>query len=182
MDFSTLLNFVDKVPSLRYTLIIKIFFGKVGIVMNEAYEALNDLLVKLFNNILTYEERALLTEDFKDISLNDMHVIEAIGINQKRNMSSIAAVLEVTVGTLTIAMNNLVKKGYVKRSRSAKDRRVVLVSLTDKGEQAYHHHLDFHDGMIKDIMKRLDGEKLDVLVEALHSIQDYFTVEVKNEK
>ena len=144
--------------------------------MNEAYEALNDLLVKLFNNILTYEERALLTDEFKDISLNDMHVIEAIGINQKTNMSSIAAILEVTVGTLTIAMNNLVKKGYVKRSRSAKDRRVVLVSLTDKGERAYTHHKEFHDGMIHDIMDRLNGEKMDVLVEALHSIQNYFTV------
>lgn len=147
--------------------------------MNEAYEALNDLLVKLFNNILTYEERALLTEEFKDISLNDMHVIEAIGINQKKNMSSIAAILEVTVGTLTIAMNNLVKKGYVKRSRSAKDRRVVLVSLTDKGEHAFAHHKEFHDGMIYDIMERLNGEKLDVLVDALHSIQNYFTVKEK---
>lgn len=143
--------------------------------MNEAYEALNDLLVKLFNNILTYEEDALITEEFKDITLNDMHVIEAIGISQKKNMSSIAKALEVTVGTLTIAMNNLVKKGYVKRVRSAKDRRVVLVSLTDKGEKAYDHHEQFHEQMIHDIMERLKGQQLDVLVEALHSIQDYFT-------
>lgn len=143
--------------------------------LNEAYEALNDLLVKLFNNIVTYEEDALITEQFKDISLNDMHVIEAIGIGQKKNMSSIAKVLEVTVGTLTIAMNNLVKKGYVSRVRSAKDRRVVLVSLTEKGIRAYDHHAEFHDAMIKDIMKRLEGQELDVLVGALHSIQAYFT-------
>lgn len=144
--------------------------------LNEAYEALNDLLVKLFNNILTFEEDALITEEFKDISLNDMHVIEVIGISQKKkNMSSIAKALEVTVGTLTIAMNNLVKKGYVKRVRSAKDRRVVLVSLTEKGERAHTHHEQFHDKMIREIMDRLEGEQLDVLVEALHSIQEYFT-------
>lgn len=143
--------------------------------LNEAYEALNDLLVKLFNNILTFEEDALITDEFSDISLNDMHVIEAIGINQKKNMSSIAKMLDVTVGTLTIAMNNLVKKGYVKRVRSAKDRRVVLVSLTDKGDRAFNHHEIFHDKMIQDIMNRLDSEQMDVLVEALHSIQDYFT-------
>lgn len=145
--------------------------------LNEAYEALNDLLVKLFNNILTFEEDALITDEFSDISLNDMHVIEAIGINQKKNMSSIAKMLDVTVGTLTIAMNNLVKKGYVKRVRSAKDRRVVLVSLTDKGDRAFNHHEIFHDKMIQDIMNRLDSEQMDVLVEALHSIQDYFTKE-----
>ena len=142
--------------------------------LNEAYDALNDLLVKLFNNILTYEEKALITDEFKDISLNDMHVIEVIGLSQKKNMSSIAKSLEVTVGTLTIAINNLVKKGYVKRMRSAKDRRVVLVSLTEKGTDAYKHHEVFHDEMIKAIMKRLEGEQLDVLVKALNSVQDFF--------
>ena len=143
--------------------------------MNEAYETLNELLVKLFNNILTYEERALITEEFKNISLKDMHVIEAIGVDQRRNMSAIAGTLEVTVGTLTIAMNNLVKKGYVKRSRSAKDRRVVLVSLTEVGEKAYNHHMAYHEKMIEDIMAKLKGEKLDVLVEALKGVQEYFT-------
>ncbi len=143
--------------------------------MNEAYGTLNELLVKLFNNILTYEERALITEEFKNISLKDMHVIEAIGVDQRRNMSAIAGTLEVTVGTLTIAMNNLVKKGYVKRSRSAKDRRVVLVSLTETGEKAYDHHMAYHEKMIEDIMVKLKGEKLDVLVEALKGVQEYFT-------
>lgn len=143
--------------------------------VNDAYETLNALLVRLFNNILTYEERALITEEFKDITLNDMHVIEAIGMNQKRNMSAIAATLEVTVGTLTIAMNNLVKKGYVKRTRSAKDRRVVLVSLTDKGEKAFHHHMAYHEDMINAIMTKLEGEKLDVLIEALKGVQAYLT-------
>ena len=142
--------------------------------MKDAYGTLNDLLVKLFNNILTYEERALIVEPFTDISMNDMHVIEAIGSQQKRNMSAIAATLEVTVGTLTIAINNLVKKGYVKRTRSSKDRRVVLVTLTDKGEEAYNHHMAFHENMILDIMKRLDEEKLDVLTETLDSVMAYF--------
>ena len=164
-------------PRIRYTLIIKVKLVKP---LNEAYEALNDLLVKLFNNILTYEEKALIVEPFQDITLNDMHVIEAIGISKKKNMSSIAKTLEVTVGTLTIAMNNLVKKGYVKRVRSAKDRRVVLVSLTTKGEESHIHHATFHDHMIRDIMKRLEGEQLDVLVEALHSLQDYFSDDSKD--
>lgn len=147
---------------------------KVGDPVNEAYETLHKLLVKLFNNILTYEERELISEEFKDITLNDMHVIEAIGMNQKRNMSAIAGTLEVTVGTLTIAMNNLVKKGYVKRTRSSKDRRVVLVTLTEKGEKAYNHHMAYHEKMIKEIMAKLKGERLDVLIDALQAVQDYF--------
>ena len=78
----------------------------------------------------------MITDEFKDISVTDMHVIEAIGHDSSRNMSSVAKNLEITVGTLTIAINNLVKKGYVKRVRSAKDRRVVLISLSSKGQKS----------------------------------------------
>ena len=62
------------------------------------------------------EQKVIITPEFKDITNNDMHVIEAIGIGEPKNMSSIARELSVTVGTLTIAMNSLVKKGYVERS------------------------------------------------------------------
>ena len=108
------------------------------------YEAINDVLVNLFNEILDLEERALITPEYKNISVNDMHIIDAVGIREQKNMSTVAKALNVTVGTLTIAVNNLVKKGYIQRMRSQEDRRVVLISLTETGEKAYHHHKDFH--------------------------------------
>ena len=43
------------------------------------YEILHDILVKLFQEILDIERKALITSEFKDISVNDMHIIEAIG-------------------------------------------------------------------------------------------------------
>ena len=73
-------------------------------------ETVNDVLVNLFNEIMDIEERALITPEYKDISVNDMHVIEAVGIRNPRSMSAIAKDLSVTVGTLTIAVNHLVKK------------------------------------------------------------------------
>lgn len=91
-----------------------------------SYSTFNDILVNLFNDIMDIESKAVITEEFKDITNNDMHVINAIGLGEGRNMTSVANDLSVTVGTLTIAVNNLVKKAYVRRSRSEKDRRVVL--------------------------------------------------------
>ena len=100
------------------------------------YKELNEILVRLFRSIMDVEEKAIITREFQDITNNDMHVIEAIGIGTPKNMSSIAKKLSVTVGTLTIAMNSLVKKGYVKRERGEEDRRVVYISLSDKGKKA----------------------------------------------
>lgn len=77
----------------------------------DTYDVLHDILVKLFHEILDIEGKALITSEFKDISVNDMHIIEAIGVEEPKNMSSVAKLLSVTVGTLTIAVNGLVKKG-----------------------------------------------------------------------
>lgn len=50
------------------------------------YEAINDVLVNLFNEILDLEERALITGEYKNISVNDMHIINAVGIREQKNM------------------------------------------------------------------------------------------------
>ena len=140
----------------------------------EHYKMLNDILVNLFNEILGIEEKALTLSEFRDISVNDMHILEAVGTEEPRSMSSVAKSLSVTVGTLTIAMNNLVKKGYVNRARSEEDRRVVLISLSEKGEKAYYHHQKFHDDMIQAIMTDLDETQMDALTQALNKLRAFF--------
>ena len=135
---------------------------------------LNDVLVNLFRDIMDIEQKAIITHEFQDITNNDMHVIEAIGIDEPKNMSAIAKKLSVTVGTLTIAMNSLVKKGYVLRERGKEDRRVVYIYLSDKGRAAYHHHAEFHKAMITEIMEELSQEEMDVLVKTLTKLNKWF--------
>lgn len=105
--------------------------------MNDTYKSLNSILVKLFNDIMHIEEHALITDEFKNLTVNDMHIIEAVGIDKPKKMSEIARQLGVTMGTLTTGINGLVKKGYVERHRSDKDRRIVYASLTTSGHKAY---------------------------------------------
>lgn len=140
-------------------------------------EALNDLFVRLFRNITTIEEQAICKGSFKDMTVNDMHVIEAIGLMGSKNMTAVAKALDVTTGTLTIAMNSLVKKGYVERNRSEADRRVVLVSLTEKGRKAYRRHEKFHKEMIQAIVSKLSEEEKPVLQSTLNSLLTFFEKE-----
>lgn len=142
--------------------------------MGDEGKAINQVLVSLIHEIWKLEGEAIITREFKDITNNDMHVIEAVGLGDGRNMSSIARKLNVTVGTLTIAINNLVKKKYVERRRSEKDRRVVLVKLTDRGVAAYRHHEDYHRQMTEMILQRLDKSELPVLMKMLDAATDFF--------
>ncbi|MCI5649448.1 MAG: MarR family winged helix-turn-helix transcriptional regulator [Fusicatenibacter sp.] len=136
-------------------------------------EVINDVLVHLFNKIWKLEEEAIITEEYKDITNNDMHIIEAIGL-EGGNMSSIAAKLDITVGSLTTSMNSLVKKGYAERERSEKDRRVVYIHLTGKGRRAYRYHAQFHRQMVDSVMEALEPEEVQVLVKTLQGLSDFF--------
>lgn len=144
---------------------------------------LNELLVNLFGNVMDIEAKAVITEEFKDLSNNDMHIIEAIGIEEPRSMSAIAKRLSVTVGTLTTNMNSLEKKQYIVRTRSQSDKRVVHVTLTEKGKKAFYHHRDFHRSMIRSIVKDLDEDETKTLIKCLSSLKSFFDeTEIKNRK
>ena len=134
----------------------------------DAYESINKILVHLFNDIWELEEKAVITEEFKDLTNNDMHIIEAIGLGTGNNMSTIAKKLGITVGSLTTSMNSLVSH------RSEEDRRIVNIQLTEKGEKAYHHHANFHKKMVEAVVETLDEEEIPVLTKALDNLYQFF--------
>ena len=43
----------------------------------DAYKTVNDVLVNLINEVWVLEGKAIITGEFKDLTNNDMHVIEA---------------------------------------------------------------------------------------------------------
>lgn len=140
----------------------------------DTYEVLNDTLVNLFRDVMDIEQQAITTQECQDITNNDLHVINAIGLGEPKNMSAIARELSVTVGTLTIAMNSLVKKGYVNRERGSEDRRVVYISLSEKGRKAYEQHEEFHRQMIHGVLGELKPDEIKVLVKALGNLNGWF--------
>jgi DNA-binding MarR family transcriptional regulator len=136
-------------------------------------KSLNEILVKLFNSVMDLEEKAIITEEFKDITNNDMHIIDAIGIEEPRKMSDIAKRLNVTVGTLTTNMNSLERKSYITRERSNTDKRVVHVILTDKGRKAFYHHRDFHRKMVRAVVGGLNEDEMKVMIKCLTNINGF---------
>ena len=141
--------------------------------MEPNLETVNDYLVSVFNDILTIEESELKKSQFNDLSITEMHTIEAIGMYKKKTSSEVAKELSITVGTLTVAINNLVKKGYVERLHSEDDRRVVKLGLTKKGKLLFRVHQHFHREMVKNILKGMEQEEEQALLRALKNLHDF---------
>ena len=137
-------------------------------------KTLNDILVNLFNDLMDIEHKCLITGEFCNISNNDMHVIEAVGVEEPRSMSEVAKRLNITTGTLSKSVNALVRKKYVERNRCEEDKRVVRLSLTEAGVRAYEHHARFHQNMIEDIKQQLDDGETRILIATLGKLVAYF--------
>lgn len=141
--------------------------------MQETKKVINELLVEVFHHILSIEGQ-MLRERGVDLSMNEVHVIEAITKTQEPTMTNIAAKLRVTVGTLTTAINRLVKKGYVDRNRDKDDKRKVYVYLTQKAYSIMKKHDEFHEEMINAVIEELNLEEDNVLLRSLTNIANYF--------
>ena len=136
-------------------------------------QTLDLLLVSLYKDVLEKEQRSLITKEYLDLSVNDMHVIEAIGPEKSNRSSTVAKRLSITMGSLTKAVDGLFQKGYVTRERSEEAKRVVLLTLTDKGQKAYQHYRAFHEEMVSEIVGQLSGDEQQVLAKALNKLAVY---------
>lgn len=141
--------------------------------MEPNLETVNDYLVNVFNDILVIEESELQKSQFNDLSITEMHTIEAIGMYRRKTTTEVAKELQITVGTLTTAINRLVKKGYVERIRSEDDRRVVKLGLTKKGKLLFRVHQYFHRQMIKQVLRDMSEDEEKVLLKALKNLHDF---------
>ena len=142
--------------------------------MSRSVGVVNELLVETFSDISQIEQRALKEGVLKDISVTEVHTIDAIGMYEHRTMSEVAQDLRITVGTLTTAINKLLKKGYVDRKRGEEDRRSVMITLTRKGKLAYRIHDRFHSNMVHATIDGLNEEEEEVLIKSLEKLNDFF--------
>ncbi len=143
--------------------------------MNKTKELLNELLVEVFNHILDIEEEELRNKGVL-LSMNEVHVIEAISLTDDKTMSNVAKKLRITVGTLTTSIDRLVKKGYVIRGNDINDRRKVLIELSVKGIEVLKNHNEFHETMLNNVFVGLKLEEQETLIKSLENIKNYFKI------
>lgn len=141
--------------------------------MNNYEKTINQLMLEIFDRILVTEEKALSKGNFSDLSIAEMHTLEGIGLYDSRTMSETASILKITTGTLTVAVDRLVRKGYVVRKRDPNDRRVVRVQLTKKGKLAFRMHTKFHTLLVERITNPLDENQKQILLETLQHIAGF---------
>lgn len=141
--------------------------------MEDKVGRINELFVAVYHDITNVEEAAIKQGMFQDLSIKEIHTIEAIGMYGSKIMSELAQAMKVTMGTLTVTVDKLIQKGYLERQRSETDRRIVKVLLTKKGKLAYRFHEKFHRDMVKTVIKDFNDEEERLLLFVLGKLNDF---------
>lgn len=139
----------------------------------ELIHLLNDITNKFF-----FVQVEMIRKSPLKLSHGEIHTMEVIGSKQTK-MKDIASALNITLGTLTVMVDKLVRKGLVTRTRSNVDRRVVLVRLTEKGKKVCSEHRRLGLIFMKRIMGMLDENDMKGFFSALRKIKGMDTDFVK---
>lgn len=124
-------------------------------------------LFTFFNGFSSWENSVIRSSD---LTVSEAHAIEALGRNGQMNMKSLAQKLGVTTGTTTVTVDRLEKKDYAKRESIKEDRRVHLITLTEKGRRAFDEHHQYHSDLTEQILSVLSDEESEQLLNILKKI------------
>ncbi len=143
----------------------------------EEKQAINYYFVRVFNQILSWEEQSFRDMGVSEITLRELHVIEAVYSlkeSGRNRMSEIAKHLSITPGSLTTAVNCLVRKGYLAREADENDRRVVMIVPTETARKVNELHQQLHSDMIEGALRNVDDKTAKTIIEILKGLEDFF--------
>lgn len=93
------------------------------------------------------------------ITVAEIHTVDAIGNNESINLINLSKILGVTKGSVSQMIYKLVDKGLVCKSVSPDSDREIVITLSEKGRQAYEGHRQMH---------RQSKQKMNSIVEKMN--------------
>ena len=104
------------------------------------------------------------------LGLSDFGVLEILLHGGPLPVNTIGPLVDLTPGSISIAVDRLVAKGLVSRVESADDRRVRIVALTPRGKDLIAAAFRKHSGQMKKVFSELSAEELRALEASLKKL------------
>jgi MarR family transcriptional regulator, 2-MHQ and catechol-resistance regulon repressor len=104
------------------------------------------------------------------LGLSDFGVLEVLLNKGPLPVNTIGPIVDLTPGSISIAVDRLFAKGLVTRVESTEDRRVRIIALTPRGKDLIVPAFRKHSGQMKRVLSELSAEELRSLEVALKKL------------
>ncbi|MDF2891828.1 MAG: MarR family transcriptional regulator [Clostridia bacterium] len=139
-----------------------------------SYGELSDLnlklLIALSRSTQKVHKKELRTIKEGGLTLTQFAVLEILYHKGNLRISEILEKALATGGNMTVVIDNLAKEGLVKRCGDPKDRRVNLISITEKGRQLISEIFPKHVENINEIFNVLTADEKNILLNILKKL------------
>lgn len=144
--------------------------------MNSFHALLEDMLSNAAKHTLYLDRQVLAIQKQQSLSVGDLHLIAAVGETggDGCRVSRLARALDIAPSSASIAVDKLVKRGFVTRVRSKMDVRVVYVHLTDAGQQVYMCYRACRQDMAQELASRMTESEKRSMTSVMRKMNEYF--------
>lgn len=124
-----------------------------------------------FNDIFSKIETLTVSQSINCISQNEIRLLTKLS-DEEITMQELSKLLGITTGSTTVAVNKLVKKGFISRRKDNLDQRSVLIKLSKKGLLSKKFYNNFSKNLDDILFKNISKEQKEIFETILNQIID----------
>ncbi len=132
------------------------------------------ILEMVFDLIIGFTKILPSCEEIEKMKTMEFYILMYVGMKSNKKMSELADVFSIAKSNVTVLIDGMEKRGYLKRIRSKEDRRVVKVELTPKGEKLFNLTVKNFVTLIENAMKKIPPKDLEVISDGFFRMTKIF--------
>ena len=106
------------------------------------------------------------------LTVSDLRILRSLSTKGPAPMTRLSGELFMTPASVTGLIDKLEDEGLVERARGTKDRRVVIVKLTDEGAARLEEGLRVNSQFAAKALKSLSSEEVELLIDLLQRLAE----------
>lgn len=134
-------------------------------------DRINHAIVEFFEKLSSWEHDVVRE---KGMTLPQMHTLEVLGIHGSMRMKELAEAMGITTGTLTVQVDRLEGREFLRRVPHETDRRAINVELTDQGRELFEEHDRLHLRLTEELLAPCPEKDREALLRCLTAMNKEF--------
>jgi MarR family 2-MHQ and catechol resistance regulon transcriptional repressor len=147
-----------------------VYFWKIQVFMTRGFQGTDHVWLVMMKAMRALTRYAAAGIEETGLGFSDFGVLEVLLHKGPLPVNTIGPIVDLTPGSISIAVDRLVAKGLVSRVESAQDRRVRIVALTLRGKDLIVPAFRKHSGQMRKVFSELSPEELRGLEVALKKV------------
>ena len=128
----------------------------------------------LFKANFLIKKRLLKVFKEKDLALSEFFTLKILNSNENLNIKKITELLTINKVNITQILDSLEEKNYIKRLNGTKDRREIIIVLTEEGKIAYQELNDLYLKTLRNIFSKIEEKDIKTTNEFLQNFNSKF--------